>query len=147
METRSRGEILGETEEKSSEILDLTGLKGKVTEARANLVRCSDHPPEEEVYRARHPWSLYDVPAEELEKGMDRLRKQLPGNGWKIVKDGTDGSRARTPQLVADFVDGKFSADIRFLDEREHGDDPSLLEVTVVSACHHIAEEPADDPA
>ncbi|MFF6811391.1 hypothetical protein ACFZAG_16080 [Streptomyces sp. NPDC012403] len=136
MKVRDGEEVKAEVEQTSSRILEIMALKGKMTDTRAMTVRCTDYDSDEEVYRARHPWSVYQVPVPSLEEAMDRLREGLPKDGWKIVKDGVDGSRAKTPQIVAESKGKEYSVDLRLLDERKYGDDPSLIEVTVVSACY-----------
>ncbi|MGA4841627.1 hypothetical protein [Streptomyces sp. G45] len=57
--------------------------------------------------------------------------------------DRGQGRRGRQPgENAADRrrrEGGKFSADIRLHDERQYGDAPSFLEVTVVSGCFRRA--------
>ncbi|MFH9299088.1 hypothetical protein [Streptomyces sp. NPDC017520] len=125
---RVSSEVQDEVEKVSSSILEILSLKAKRTEVGAMISPC-----EGGTVRAHHPWGVYGPPAEKLEEAMGRLRSQLPKGGWKIVMDGPDDSRAKSPQIVADSADGKFSVDARF-----HGgqnDDPAQLEVTVQSAC------------
>ncbi|MEV8344893.1 hypothetical protein [Streptomyces niveus] len=136
MEVRESETVQDEVEKTSSRILEMMALKGKVTNTGAMVSRCSDYEPEEEVYRARQPWSVYDLPVPELEKAMDRLRSELPKAGWKIVKDGVDNSVGKSPQIVAESKGRKFAVDIRLMDERKYGDDPSLIMVAVESACY-----------
>ncbi|WP_405822406.1 hypothetical protein OG705_21300 [Streptomyces sp. NBC_00838] len=135
MEVRDGDSVSTEVEGASSRILEMMALKGKVTESGAKVSRCSDYEPEDEVYRARQPWSVYDLPVPELEKAMDRLRQELPKAGWTIVKDGTDGTPAKAPQIIAESKGREFAADIRLMDQRKYGDDPSLILVAVESAC------------
>ncbi|MGW4626222.1 hypothetical protein [Streptomyces rubiginosohelvolus] len=125
---RTTAEVQDEVEKVSSSILEIISLKAKMTEAGAMISPCEDG-----AYRARHPWGVYGPPAKDLGEAMDRLRSQLPTKGWKIVKDGPDDSQAKSPQIVADSADGKFSVDARLHDRRS--DDPAQLEVTVQSAC------------
>ncbi|MEV8423488.1 hypothetical protein [Streptomyces niveus] len=136
MEVRESETVQDEVEKTSSRILEMMALKGKVTNTGAMVSRCSDYEPEEEVYRARQPWSVYDLPVPELEKAMDRLRSELPKAGWKIVKDGVDNSVGKSPQIVAESKGRKLAVDIRLMDERKYGDDPSLIMVAVESACY-----------
>ncbi|MGW7573488.1 hypothetical protein [Streptomyces sp. NPDC054765] len=133
LKVRGAEEIKESTEKTSSEILDLIGLKGKVTKPGPFTMPCSGQ--SGGVYRAHHPWSLYGVPVDDMKQAMDRLRKGLPKKGWKIVKDGFDGSPSKAPQIVANSKGEEFSVDIRLHDERKYGNDPSLIEVTVESAC------------
>ncbi|MER6598731.1 hypothetical protein [Streptomyces parvus] len=125
---RTSSEVQDEVEKVSSSILEILSLKAKITQAGAMISPCK-----EGTYRAHHPWGLYGPSVKELGDAMGRLRSQLPKKGWKIVKDGPDGSQAKSPQIVADSTDGKFSVDARFHDRRS--DDPAQLEITVQSAC------------
>lgn len=134
LKVRATDEVKGITRKTSSEILDLIDLKGKVTEPGPYDTLCSGHSGGN-VYRAVHPWSVYDVPVDDMQKSMDRLRRDLPGHGWKIAKDGPDGSPSKAPQIVANHEGGEFSVDMRLHDERKYGNKPSLIEVTVESAC------------
>ncbi|MDJ0380712.1 hypothetical protein [Streptomyces sp. G-G2] len=133
-------EVQAETEKASSRILDLIALKGQVTRARASLLECSHFKPEGKVHQVHHPWSVYDVSVEDMEKAMARMRKSFPENGWTIVKDGPDESAAKTPTIVANSDDGKLSAEIQLLDERARGK-TSVLAVTVVSTCFQSKPE------
>ncbi|MET3982197.1 hypothetical protein [Streptomyces sp. PvR034] len=126
--------VQADAERASSKILDLLAVQGKTTRARATLLECSRYDPEENVHQAHHPWSVYDLPVEELQQAMDRVRKAFPANGWTIVEDGPDSSPAKTPTLTANSDDGKLSARIQLLDERARGE-TSVLTVTVVSTC------------
>ncbi|NGO70461.1 hypothetical protein G5C65_19305 [Streptomyces sp. SB3404] len=123
------------TKEASSGILDIIDLAAKVTEPGPRPTPCSGYSEDAGVVRMRHPWSVYGVPVPDMEKAMDRLRRELGKKGWKIVKDGRDSSKAKSPQIVADRKNGMFSVDIRLHDEREHSGSTSLIEVTVVSDC------------
>ncbi|MFD5453114.1 MULTISPECIES: hypothetical protein [unclassified Streptomyces] len=136
MEVRDEEAVKTQVEQASSRILEIMALNGKVTDTGAMTIRCSDYESDENVYRARHPWSVYQVPVSDMEKAMDRLRDGLPEKGWKIVKDGVDDSPAKSPQIVAESKGQEYAVDVRLLDERKYGDDPSLLEVTVQSACY-----------
>ncbi|MFE5841436.1 hypothetical protein ACFQ7N_07265 [Streptomyces niveus] len=136
MEARESETVQDEVEKTSSRILEMMALKGKVTDTGAMVSRCSDYDPEEEIYRARQPWSVYDLPVSELEKAIGRLREELPKAGWKIVKDGVDGTAAKSQQIVAESKGKKFAADIRLMDRRKYSDSPSLIMVAVESACY-----------
>ncbi|MFB7227073.1 hypothetical protein ACFCY9_05095 [Streptomyces fimicarius] len=125
---RVSSEVQDEVEKVSSSILEIPSSEAKTTVSGAMISPCK-----EGTYRAHHPWGVYGPPARDLGQAMDRLRSQLPKKGWKIVKDGPDGSQARSPQIVAHSADGKFSVDARFNDKQS--DDPAQLEVTVQSAC------------
>ncbi|MFJ8546964.1 hypothetical protein ACIRFH_34325 [Streptomyces sp. NPDC093586] len=135
VELRDDQAVKEKVEHASSEIFDIIGTKGKVTESGARPMQCSDYAPEEKVHRMRHPWSIYDASDEKLREAMENLRKQLPAKGWKIVKDGPDKSQAKLPQIVANSPDGHMSADIRLWIEAPESKRSSMIEVTVVSDC------------
>ncbi|MGC9500630.1 hypothetical protein [Streptomyces sp. WG7] len=130
---RNEQAVKENVEHASSEILDIIGANGKVTNSGALPTPCSDYAPEENVHRMRHPWSIYDVRDEKLREAMGSLRKALPSKGWEIVKDGPDSSQAQLPQIVADSPDGHMSTDIRLWIEAPGSS--SMIEVTVVSDC------------
>ncbi|MFE7619260.1 hypothetical protein [Streptomyces sp. NPDC057496] len=136
MKTQDSDTAKAGVERTSSRILEILGVKGKVTETGAMTSRCSDYDPDEEVYRARHPWSIYKAPFADMQKGMDRLRVELPKDGWKIIRDGVDGSRAKSPQIMAESKGGEFAVDVRLHRASKVGNAPDLLEVTVESACY-----------
>ncbi|MEU6087797.1 hypothetical protein ABZ865_13435 [Streptomyces sp. NPDC047085] len=135
VEIRDEQAVKESVERASSEILDILAVKGKVTESGAFSVPCSSYASEDKVHRMRHPWSSYGVPGEDLKKAMDRLRKELPAKGWKIVKDGPDKSKAKLPQIVANSPDGHVSADLRLWIEPAESKRSSMIEATVVSDC------------
>ncbi|MBL3671076.1 hypothetical protein JL475_35105 [Streptomyces sp. M2CJ-2] len=138
MEVRDGETVKTQVEQASSRILEMMEIKGKVTDVGAVTVRCAEYDSDEEVYRVRHPWSVYQVPVSDMENAMDRLRSGLPKEGWEIVKDGVDGSPAKSPQIVAESKGQEYAVDVRLLDERKYSDDPSLIEVTVQSACYRV---------
>ncbi|WP_225836229.1 hypothetical protein [Streptomyces sp. NK08204] len=134
-ELRDEQRVKESIEHASSEILGVMAVKGKVIESGAFSVPCSSYDSDEKVHRMHHPWSIYDVSGEALKGVMDRLRKELPVKGWKIVKDGPDKSPAKVPQIVANSPDGHMSADLRLWIEPSESERSSMIEVTVVSDC------------
>ena len=133
---REGKQLLDKTEAKSSEILDAMKVKGKTTEPGASATDCSNSS-DEGTFRGVHLWSMSGVPLAELRQAMDRLRRDLPKKGWKIVKDGHDRSRSRSPQILAESQKDRFSADIRLRKRGGDGSkDPSVIQVTVASACY-----------
>ncbi|MDQ0959768.1 hypothetical protein QFZ66_003646 [Streptomyces sp. B4I13] len=78
MEVRDIDAVKAEVEQTSSRILEIMALKGKVDDAGAMIPPCANYDSSEKVYRARHPWSVYQVPVAEMEKSMDRLRAGCP---------------------------------------------------------------------
>ncbi|MFB7912595.1 hypothetical protein [Streptomyces sp. NPDC056061] len=136
VKTQDSDTVKASVEKTSSRILEILGVKGKVTDTGAMTSRCSDYDADEDVYRARHPWSIYKAPFAEMQRGMDRLRVELPKDGWKIIRDGPDGSKAESPQIVAESRGSEFAVDIRLHRASKVGNAPDLLEVTVESACY-----------
>ncbi|KUO02043.1 hypothetical protein [Streptomyces caeruleatus] len=136
MKVRDGDTVKAETEQASSQILEMMALKGKVTDTGAMAMGCTDDDSDEEVYRARHSWSVYQVPVADMEKAMNRVRDGLPKKGWKIVKDGVDDSPAKSPQIIAESKGKEFAVDVRLYDERKYSDNPSLIKVAVESACY-----------
>ncbi|MFJ9813676.1 hypothetical protein ACIRU3_00145 [Streptomyces sp. NPDC101151] len=143
IEIRDEQVVKENVEHASSEILDIIATKGKVTQSGAFAAPCSSYASEDKVHRMRHPWSIYGVPGEDLKKAMDRLRKELPAKGWKIVKDGPDKSRAKLPQIVANSPDGHMSADLRLWIEPSESGRSSMIEATVVSDCFQSKSDTA----
>ncbi len=136
VEARNSQAVSAETEKTSSRILEMLAVKGKVTESGAMTAPCTDNGSDEKTFRARHPWSVHQAPLVELQAGMERLRRELPKDGWEIVKDGTDSSTAKSPQLVAESAGREFALDVRLHKASGVGNAPDLLEVTVESACY-----------
>ncbi|MFF9352611.1 hypothetical protein [Streptomyces sp. NPDC014734] len=136
MRTRDSDTVKAGVERASSRIAEILDVKGKVVKTGAMTSHCSDYGTDEEVYRARHPWSIHKAPFTDMQKGMDRLRVELPKDGWQIIRDGVDGSRAGSPQIVAESKGGEFAVDIRLHRASKVGNAPDLLEVTVESACY-----------
>ncbi|MFG2674223.1 hypothetical protein [Streptomyces sp. NPDC048445] len=136
VKTRDSDTVKADVEKTSSRILEILDVKGKVTETGAMTSPCSDYDSEEEVYRQSHPWSIYRASFADMQKGMDRLRVELPKDGWKIVKDGKDGTQGNSPQIIAESKGREFAVDVRLHKEVKSEDSPPLLEVTVESACY-----------
>ncbi|WP_405897183.1 hypothetical protein OG242_06195 [Streptomyces sp. NBC_00727] len=143
METRDKDAAVADVEQASSRILEIIDVKGKATEPGALTMPCSDDDHQEEPYYAYHPWSLYKAPFAELEKGMNRLRDELPKDGWKITKDGMDGTIGNSPQIVAESKERRVMADIRLHKEVKSQKTPAMLEVTVQSRCYRLPATPA----
>ncbi|MFB7374379.1 hypothetical protein ACFC0D_31595 [Streptomyces sp. NPDC056222] len=136
---RDGAQMQTETEKTSSRVLEMIGLKGQVTKGRATPLPCSGYDAEGAVQQNHHPWSLHGVPFAELEKAYAGLRTAFPESGWKVVSDGPDKSKAKTPTLVADSPDGEFSAEVRLLNREGQSGSTSLINVTVVSRCYEVA--------
>lgn len=129
----------------SSQILDAIGLHGQTSSGGPGVSRCQDDP--EHLYKIRHPWSVWGVPEQDMEKSMEHLKVELPKQGWKVVSYGPDKSALKSIELIADSTKSKFSVNITFLDKRKvvKGDplteiQTSGIKVDLVSACFRVPE-------
>ncbi|WP_236240114.1 hypothetical protein [Streptomyces sp. CC228A] len=122
--------------EVSSRLLDMTGLKGKVTEPGPRIDRCEEYG--DDLFSLHFPWAVYDISEDDVDRGMENLRKELVRNGWKITKDGKANSKAQQPEIFADNKAEQFAVHVQGL-KRKDGD--RRLAFTVVSACFR-AESP-----
>ncbi|WP_158709910.1 hypothetical protein [Streptomyces katrae] len=82
------------TREVSGRLLEMAGVKGKVTEPRTgmNFVVCDEYG--QDLYALHHRWSVGGMTSDQYEAGMQNLRKALGENGWKISKVSPDEIRA-----------------------------------------------------
>ncbi|NED93351.1 hypothetical protein G3I76_76600 [Streptomyces sp. SID11233] len=142
METRDSDTVKTDTERASSRILEMLDIKGEATEPGAMTLPCSGYDSAEEVYRARHPWGIYKVPFTDMQKAMNRLRVGLPKDGWKIIKDGRDGTQGNSPQIIAESKGREFAVDVRLHKEVKAENSPPMLEVTVESRCYRTPVTP-----
>ncbi|MEV0281617.1 hypothetical protein AB0I22_35245 [Streptomyces sp. NPDC050610] len=126
-----------ETKAVSSQLLDMMGIKGKVTQGGPGVSSCEDDDAQD-LYLLRHPWSLYEVPDETLEKGMANLRKQLPEHGWKILKDGKANSKDQDPEILAENKKLQHAAHITW--NRQTTTEKPMIHISVVSACFRAPE-------
>ncbi|MFF8789986.1 hypothetical protein [Streptomyces sp. NPDC015125] len=121
----------------SSEIYAMMGLKNaKSTEPGPHAALCEGEDPER-YYMVRHAWAVHGVPFADLEQAMERLKKEMPEKGWKIVKYGPDSSPAKTLELMADSTEKKFSVAIHLLDERKKSRE-SRIAVSLASTCYEV---------
>ncbi|WP_157840032.1 hypothetical protein [Streptomyces megasporus] len=140
------------TREISSSALDMSGVKGKVSPAGPIVRTDGQH---KGNYYVHHAWSVGGVPPTEIKEGMERLRRELPKEGWSIEKYGRANSKARQMQLEA-FHDGqKYLMQVEALIRSERGTDggepgnsrEDLLSFTVMSPSYKFPEgaDPHDE--
>lgn len=122
----------------SSRILDLMGVEGKVTEPGPGVSVCPADPEKKKLYRIRHPWALYGVPDDSLERGMSNLRKRLPENGWKILASGDANSGDRDPIIHAEHEKMRYALDVVW--EQKTAEHDPQISVTLLSACLRTPE-------
>ncbi|MFI8851214.1 hypothetical protein ACIGW3_13650 [Streptomyces sp. NPDC053499] len=140
-ESRTEESAQDHTEEVSSRIRDLIDIAGKTTEPGALVDGFADCPGGDNTFRVRHAWSIYELPRAELRAGMDRLRERLPENGWKISKDGPDGSPNNNPEIVASRPEDGFFLKASLRLRPDGSSAPPLLAVTLVSPCYRNASD------
>ncbi|MGW5678091.1 hypothetical protein ACWEV4_23935 [Streptomyces sp. NPDC003860] len=126
----------------SDQILGVIDLKekGKTKETWPYRLGCSGYAKESKVERLQHGWSVWGAPDADLTEAFNRLRKELPNKGWKIVKDGTDDTQARAPEIVANSTDGLVSARLGLWLVRPGGRYESAVEVSFATKCFRTAE-------
>lgn len=141
LKEQPKEDVQDETEEVSSRILKLIDLKGKTTQVGALADECPGYPESTNAFRARHDWSVYNVPKSDLEEAMDRLRKGLPDQGWDIGKDGPNNSRNRNPEILAKHLKTGYLLEVTLMLRSEQDSAPSLIAVSVMSPCYKAPSE------
>ncbi len=124
----------------SSRLLEMTGVKGKVTEPGPSVSRCDEYG--DDLFSLTHPWSVYALTDEQVDTGMANLRKALTENGWKITKEGKADSAAQSPEIWAENNTEGFAMNVTALKGR--GAD-TMLNFSVVSRCYRAASSSALD--
>ncbi|MFF3716809.1 hypothetical protein [Streptomyces prasinus] len=133
--TSTSSDAADATERVSSGIYDLIGVKGKASESYSTVVGCSGEDAEKH-FRILHPWSFYPTSVDDLDVAMERLKEELPKNGWKIVDYGPDNSKNRNIRMTADNDKKKVSARIVKMTKG----DPPMLSLDIISGCYRIPE-------
>ncbi|WP_030221766.1 hypothetical protein [Streptomyces bikiniensis] len=123
------------TQKVSSELYDLMGLKGKATQPGPGVMECSGKDPEK-YFTTFHSWTFTPASPGELDGVMERLRKELPGHGWKVVGFEPDSSRNKNLTLTADNDAEKHSVKITHWAK----DQPPKLNFFVVSGCYRVPD-------
>ncbi|MCS0639299.1 hypothetical protein NX801_27405 [Streptomyces sp. LP05-1] len=126
--------------EVSSRLLEMTGVKGKVTEPGPRVSRCYEYG--DDLFSTTHPWSVYGLTDEQVDTGMANLRKALKENGWTITKDGKANSKAQSPEIYAENKAEQFAMNVTAL---KHEGPDTMLNFSVVSACYRAASASALD--
>ncbi|WP_143052982.1 hypothetical protein [Streptomyces sp. 2112.3] len=138
-EKRDSQQVVREVGTLSSRVLEMLNIKGKSTEPGPAAAPCDVPNGTSRTYQiVRHPWSLYGVENDALEKGMKNLRSALPNQGWKVVKYGKDSSRNRNLEITAVHVKTHTQLEATWLKGLD-GHTP-LIEVTLYSRC--FTEQP-----
>ncbi|MCP9987004.1 hypothetical protein LUX01_10125 [Streptomyces sudanensis] len=126
--------------EVSSRLLEMTGVKGKVTEPGPGISRCDEYG--DDLFSTSHPWSVYGLTDDQVDAGMRNLRKTLGTNGWKITKDGKAPSKNQDPEIYAENKSEQFALHVTAYKD---GGDQTMLHFKVVSACFRAESTSALD--
>ncbi|MDT0310299.1 hypothetical protein RM780_25605 [Streptomyces sp. DSM 44917] len=135
--TKSIDRARSEARDLSSYLLDSTGIEGEISEPGPGVSVCEADPNDVSLYTMRHPWTIYGVAVEVLERGRDNLREQLLQDGWEILVDEEMNNQDRTPRLLFESRETEYALDVR-LTHRE-GNRPQLV-ITAQSACFRTPE-------
>ncbi|MCX2967456.1 MULTISPECIES: hypothetical protein [Streptomyces] len=135
-EQRAQSAVNSEIKGVSSGILDIIAVDGEVSEPGPGVGRCEEGELRTH-FLMRHTWSLTARNSEVLAESMERLKAELPKQGWEILSYGPNNSPARTLTLMADHPEKKYGISIEYWRTRASDDAPMLL-VGVVSACYRV---------
>ncbi|MEV8291128.1 hypothetical protein [Streptomyces niveus] len=119
----------------SSELYDLIGIKGKASEPGPGVSECEDKDPEK-FFQVFHAWTFTPASADQLDGVMERLKKELPEHGWKVVEYGPDTSKNKNLSLTADNDEKKHSVKIGHFAK----DESPNLNLMVVSGCYEVPD-------
>ena len=133
--TSNTQDAADEAERVSSELYDLIGVEGVASDTGPGVSECGDKDPEK-YFRIFHAWTFTPASADRLDGVMERLRTQLPGQGWKVVAYGPDTSRNKNLSLTADNDGKKYSVKIAHFAK----DATPNLNLMVVSGCYRVPE-------
>ena len=122
-------------EEVSGGIYDLIGVKGKASESLPGVTDCSGKDTQTH-FRIFHPWSFTPASAGDLDEAMERLKRELPKQGWEIVEYGPNTSKNRSITLTADNDKKKVSVKVINMAKN----DPPKLSLDLVSGCYKVPD-------
>ncbi|WP_405450758.1 hypothetical protein [Streptomyces erythrochromogenes] len=132
---RAHQDVQKEVGDLSSRALDMTQVKGKVTDGGPATYPCgSDEEKKEGLRNVRHVWSVYGVDDDALDKGMQNLAAQLPGNGWKVVKNGpNENTESKQIEVLAVHEQTHTQLEAKRMDGSKGGE--TLIYFDVYSRC------------
>lgn len=126
-----------DTRDVSSRLFDIISVQGEASEPGPGVTTCEADPDMERLYKMHHPWSISGVSRDVLREGMERLREQLPQEGWEIIEDGEANNANRSPVILFENRDVEYAAHVTLMGKT---DEDSLLYVFLVSACFSTPE-------
>ncbi|QIB43487.1 hypothetical protein [Streptomyces aureoverticillatus] len=122
-------------EKVSSSIYRMIGVKGKASDNFPGVTECSGKDTKTH-FRIFHPWSFTPAKASDLDEAMERLKRELPKHGWKIVEYGPDTSRNKNLNLTADNDKKKVSVNVIKMSKN----DTPKLSLNLVSGCYKVPD-------
>lgn len=134
---KSVDQARADTRDVSSRLFDIISVQGDASEPGPGVTECEADPDMERLYKINHPWSISGVPRETLREGMERLKEQLPAQGWEILEEGEANSANRSPVILFENRDVEYAAHVTLMGKT---DEDSLLHVFIVSACFSTPE-------
>ncbi|MEU4356990.1 hypothetical protein [Streptomyces virginiae] len=137
---RAHRDVEKEVGDLSSRALDMTQVKGKVTDGGPATYPCGTSEEKKQGLRnVRHVWSVYGVDHDALDTGMKNLAAQLPQNGWKVVKNGpNENTKAKTPEVLAVHEASHTQLEAQWMDSSDGGE--NLINFAVYSRCFKDTE-------
>ncbi|MGY0061937.1 hypothetical protein ACWY4P_36300 [Streptomyces sp. LZ34] len=90
----------------SSDVFDMVRLQGKVSPAGPATMPSQQR---EREYFVQHFWSISRLSERELTRGFNRLREELPKEGWRITRFGHVNSTDRQLEIEAVHEKDKYS--------------------------------------
>ncbi|MFD6230482.1 hypothetical protein ACFWFZ_26970 [Streptomyces sp. NPDC060232] len=132
---RAHQDVEEEVGDLSSRALDMTQVKGKVTDGGPATYPCGTSEEKKQGLRnVRHVWSVYGVDHDTLGKGMKNLAARLPENGWHIVRNGpNERTESKRIEVFAVHEQSHTQLEARWMDSSDGGE--NLINFAVYSRC------------
>lgn len=130
------------TREVSGRLREMVGFEGGVTESGMSGIGCDSYA--DDRFTLEHSWSLHGLTGDQVDAGMETLRKALGENGWKITKVNEPNGADRDPEIFAVNEAEHFTVKVTAL--KGGGKEPRLG-FSVHSACYRAASRDAANHA
>ncbi|MEU5811116.1 hypothetical protein [Streptomyces sp. NPDC047718] len=122
------------TREVSSRLVEMTGVKGRVTESHMSGGNCDTYGGDDR-FMMHHSWSLYGLTGDQVGNGMETLHKALVENGWTIISETKADSSDQHAEIYAANEAEHFSV----MATLKRGDREPRFDFSVHSACYRAA--------
>ncbi|MFC5722739.1 hypothetical protein ACFP1Z_21455 [Streptomyces gamaensis] len=127
----------------SSRLLDMTQLRGEVTQGGPAVSTGDDG---KGRYSVHHYWSIWKLSPSELEQGFQRLREELPKQGIRVTHYGPANSEARQLEINAEDEKTHSSVSVELLlrslrpQDSPGASKEDLISFSVVSPVYRVPE-------